>query len=56
VVYVRVLDRTPEQQATFEAVKSYLAGDWMMEQSRSLIRQEVDRVAPGYEVVIEADL
>jgi hypothetical protein len=56
VQYVRVLGYVPEAQAEFEAVRSYLQGDWMMDRSRSLIRAEVDRVAPDYEVVIEAEL
>ncbi|TNF84202.1 MAG: peptidyl-prolyl cis-trans isomerase [Gammaproteobacteria bacterium] len=56
VQYVRVLGYVPEAQAEFEAVRSYLQGDWMMDRSRSLIRAEVDRVAPDYEVVIEAEI
>jgi parvulin-like peptidyl-prolyl isomerase len=56
VHYVRILGRTPEMQADFEAVKPYLQGDWMMDQSRSLIRQEVERVSADYEVLIEAAL
>jgi hypothetical protein len=56
VHYVRILGRTPELQAEFEAVKPYLQGDWMMDQSRSLIRQEVEKVSADYEVLIEAAL
>ena len=56
VQYLRVVDRIPEQTAEYEAVQAYLAGDWMMDKSRALIREEVNRVASDYEVVIEADL
>ena len=42
--------------AEYEAVKSYLTGDWMMDQSRALIREEVERVSGDYEVVIEAEI
>lgn len=56
VYFVRILGRQPEVAAEFDAVKSYLQGDWMMENSRALIRAEVERVAPDYEVVVEADL
>ncbi len=54
--FLRVLDRIPERVAEYESVRAYLAGDWMMDRSRKLIREEVNRVAADYEVVIEADL
>lgn len=56
VHYVRILGRVPEARADFDAVRNYLQGDWMMERSRSLIRAEVERVAPDYEVLIEAEI
>ena len=56
VLYVRVLEQVPEAQADFEAVKNYLQGDWMMDRSRSLIRAEVERVGPDYDVRIEAEI
>lgn len=54
--FFRVLDRQPAVEAEFEAVRSYLQGDWMMDRSRSLIRAEVERVAEDYEVIIEAEM
>ncbi len=56
VYFVRVLGRLPEARADFEAVRGYLQGDWMMERSRALIREEVARVAGDYEVIVEADI
>jgi hypothetical protein len=56
VHFVRLIDYTPERAAEYEAVRSYLTGDWMMDQSRALIREEVARVSGEYEVVIEAEL
>ena len=56
VYFFRLLGFEPAAEAKFEVVRNYLQGDWMMERSRSLIRAEVERVAPDYEVVIEAEL
>ncbi len=56
VSYFRVLAHLPEAEADFEAVRSYLQGDWMMDRSRALIRAEVARVALDYDVIIEAEI
>jgi hypothetical protein len=56
IYFVRLLGFEPEAEAQFETVRNYLQGDWLMEHSRSLIRAEVERVAPDYEVIIEAEL
>lgn len=56
MVFFRVLARQPVVEADFEAVRSYLQGDWMMDRSRSLIQAEVGRVADDYDVVIEAKI
>lgn len=50
---VRVVERHPARQATYDSVRPYLEGDWLMQQSRKRIREEVDRLSAGYEVVIE---
>ncbi len=56
VFFYRVLERMPEVEAEFDAVRNYLQGDWLMDRSRSLIRAEVARVAADYDVIIEAKL
>lgn len=55
VHFVRVLARNPEVQATFEAVRPYLQGDWLMDQSRKAISAELARIRDDYEIVIETD-
>jgi hypothetical protein len=55
VHFVRIVDRTPESQSNYAAVKSYLEGDWLMTESRRLIEQEIARLQADYEIVIEAD-
>lgn len=55
VHFVRVVERFPAQQASFEDVERYLEGDWLMQQSRKAIREEVDRLRDGYEILLESD-
>ncbi len=53
--FTRIVDRTPEIQASYEEVKRYLEGDWQMAQSRKAIEQEVELLRDSYEIVFEAD-
>ena len=53
VHFVRVSDRTAESQSSYEQVKSYIEGYWMMAVSRRLIEQELGRLQQNYEVIIE---
>jgi hypothetical protein len=53
--FVRVTGRQPEVEVRFEDVARYLRGDWLMEQSRKAIRDEVERLRAEYEIVIEID-
>ena len=41
------------QPAGFEAVRPYLPGDWLMEQSRRAVDEEVARLRNDYEIVID---
>jgi len=40
--------------AEYDAVRPYLQGDWLMEQSRQAVDAEVARLRDGYRVVVEA--
>jgi len=51
--FIRVVDRTPEHQSSFEDVKSYIEGYWSIEQSRKAIEKEIQRLQESYEIVIE---
>lgn len=51
--FVRITGRTPIQKAGFDAVASYLASEWMIEQSRQRVAQEVSALRRIYDVVIE---
>ena len=53
VHFIRILGRNPEVEVSFEAVRQYLQGEWLMEQSRKAIRAEVERVRDDYEIVVE---
>ena len=55
VHFIRVTARTPEYQSSYEEVKSYIEGYWMMAQSRELIEKEIERLQEDYEIVIEDD-
>ena len=51
--FIRVTAHTPEYQSSYEDVKSYIEGYWMMAQSRKLIEMEIERLQDNYEIVIE---
>jgi len=53
VHFVRAVGRTPEVEASYESVQQYLPGDWLMDQSRSAIRSEVERLRDDYEILVE---
>jgi hypothetical protein len=53
--FVRITDRSPESQLSFEEVKSYIEGQWMLSEARRLIEQEIVHLRDSYEVVIEAE-
>jgi len=46
--------RADGELAEYDAVRPYLQGDWLMEQSRQAVRAEVARLRSGYRVVVEA--
>ena len=52
----RVRGRAPAEEAAFETVRQYLQGDWLMADSRKVIRSEVDGLMSDYAVRIEAEL
>ena len=54
VHFVRILERTAELQASYESVRQYLQGDWLMEQSRQRIEAGVERLRDDYDIVIES--
>ena len=53
--FVRITERTPARDARFEDVKSFLAQDWSLAQSRKAIETEVERLRGNYKIVIEAE-
>ena len=52
--FVRIVERQPAQEARYEDVKSYLAGEWAISQSRAAIEKEVEAMRKGYEILVEA--
>ncbi len=53
VHFIRVTARTPEYHSSFDEVKSYIEGYWMMAQSRKLIEKEIERLQDNYEIIVE---
>lgn len=53
VHFVRIIEHHPETEASYESVRRYLEGDWLMDRSRRLIRAEVERLRADYEIVID---
>lgn len=53
VHFVRIVDREPPRTATYDDVKDYLQGEWMMVQSRKAIGQEIQRLRGNYDIIIE---
>ena len=55
VHFVRIVERTPPVVASYEDVARYVEGDWALAETRRLIEAEVERLAEGYEIVIETE-
>lgn len=53
VHFVRITGREPARESRYEDIKSYLEGDWMMDQSRLAVDQEIKKLSDNYEIVIE---
>ncbi len=53
--FVRVVERTPPRDARYDEVKSFLAQDWALAQSRVAIEKEVETLRGNYEIVVEAE-
>ncbi len=51
--FVRVVSREAPRKASFENVKSYLEGEWVLAQSRKVIEREIDRLRDNYDVIID---
>ncbi len=53
VHFVRIVSREPAREASFENIRSYVEGEWMLAQSRKAVEQEIDRLRDDYDVIID---
>ncbi|MHA1180516.1 MAG: peptidyl-prolyl cis-trans isomerase [Alphaproteobacteria bacterium] len=53
--FVRIVGRSPARDARYDEIKSFLAQDWALAQSRGAIEKEVERLRGNYEIVVEAE-
>lgn len=51
--FVKVIERSAVEAASFEQVRGFLGGDWRMYQSREAVADELERVRSQYDIVIE---
>lgn len=52
-LFVRITGHNPAVAADYEAVESYVRSDWLINRAQQVIREEVDRLRPDYEIVVE---
>lgn len=53
VHFVRITQRLPQSRAGFDQVKSYIAGDWTVAQSRRVVDEEIRRLRADYQIIVE---
>ena len=53
--FVRIIDRRAAQQPRYEDVKSYLAAEWPIIQSRATVEKEVEVLRQAYEIIVEVE-
>ncbi|MEE8303062.1 MAG: peptidylprolyl isomerase [Candidatus Tectomicrobia bacterium] len=51
--FVRIVERRPPREVSYEEVKAYLEQERMMAQSRNAIEKEVEKVRKDYDIVVE---
>ena len=51
--FLRIVDREPEKELSYEAVKSFVEGEWTMTHTREVVDQEIERLREDFDVVIE---
>ena len=53
--FVRIVERRPPWEVSYEEVKAYLEQEWMMAQSRIAIEKEVEKLRKDYDIVVETE-
>jgi len=51
--FIRVYERSSEHQMSYEEMKPFLKTEWLVEQSRTAIKKEIDLIKTEYEIIIE---